>query len=102
MDIPKDIIYQANGATPPDLLEQLVNELPDIPEIDLEDYGAVISKLHDEKAHSFRQIVEFLRQHGIETNRSAVYRVYKEASLPTPPEEEDPLVDPDTGEVVEP
>ena len=102
MNLPKEQIYEAHGATPPEVLEHLVAELPDIPDIDLADYGAVITKLHDAKDYSFRQIVEFLHEHGIETNRSAVYRVYKEASLAVPPDEEDPLVDEDTGEVVEP
>lgn len=84
---------------PPDVLEQLAEKLPDAPEFKLDDYAGTIRTLHDEKSLSFTEIVEFLAKHGIEANRSAVYRVYKDAKRERP--EEPPLVDPDTGEVVE-
>jgi hypothetical protein len=100
-----DRVYELRGALRPDLLEQVVNELPDVPEIDLAEYATAIKTLHDAKAFSFSEIVGFLREHGVETNRSAVYRVYKEASQAAPDErnpDDDPLFDEDTGEVVEP
>jgi len=95
-----DKFYELHGVTPPNILAHLVRELPDIPDIDLEDYAEVICDLHDNKGYSFKQVVEFLNGHGLETNRSAVYRCYKYASLP-PEEREEPLVDDETGQIVE-
>jgi hypothetical protein len=99
MTIPKDKVYEIHGVTPPDLLGQIASELPDVPDIDLSDYSDVICLLHDQKDYSFKKIVEFLHNHGVETNRSAVYRVYKDTHLPIPAD--DPLVDEETGEIVE-
>ena len=93
-------IYELYGMTSPHALEEIASELPGVPELELADYSRVIVLLHDDKRLSFRKIVGFLQDHGIETNRSAVYRVYKEAGPPAG--EGDPLIDDETGEVVEP
>ena len=95
-----DQFYEMRGALRPDLLEQLVNDIPDSSGIDIADYASVITKLHDAKDFSFTEIVEFLGKHGIVTNRSAIYRVYKEACAANGPDE--PLIDDEGREVVEP
>jgi len=100
MDVPKSKFAEVYGVTPPDELEQIARGLPDVPDLELSDYASVILILHDQKDQSFSKIVGFLKQHGIEANRSAVYRVYKDAKLPK--ELKEPLVDDDTGEIIEP
>jgi hypothetical protein len=98
-----DQFYEQHGALPPHILEQIVDEIPDLPAIDPADYTSVITRLHDEKDFSFRDIELFLKKHGVATNRSAVYRVYKEANPQArKSQEESPLIDEDTGETVEP
>ena len=90
--------YQTHGVPSPEQLAELVEDMPETPEIRIDEYAGVIRTLHDEKSLSFRDIVAFLGKHGIKTNRSAVYRVYKDTGTP---DDEEPLVDDETGEVVE-
>lgn len=81
MDIdPPNEAYEKLGITPPEVLDALIDQLPDAPdyEISVYDYADVIVRLRDEKGFSFRAIVDFLGKHGVKTNRTTVHTVYHE------------------------
>lgn len=98
--VPTVHVVRTEGPLPPPDLENLVEQLPDAPEFRLDDYASAIVTLHDVKGFSFREVAEFLSRHGIDTNRTAVYRCYKDWHE-APPSAAEPLIDEDTGEVVE-
>lgn len=98
---PSDDVYKLHGVPSPDDLHGMLDEMPDVPDIRLEDYSGVITRLHQEKGLSFKEITEFLKKQGLSFNRSAVYRCYKDSNR-ADEEGTEPLIDDETGEVVEP
>ena len=54
------------------------------------DYREAIAILRDEKGFTFREIAEWFRERGFETDHSAVYRAYLSA---IPEEQRDPSQD---------
>ncbi len=102
MSLPLENFYELHGATEPRLLQQIATELPDLPDLNINEYRGTIKTLKDQKGYSFRKIVEFLAEHGVPTNRSAVYRAYKQPDDLEEYQADEPLVDDETGEIVEP
>ena len=43
----------------------------------LDDYADTIRVLRDEKRFTFREIAEWLKQHGIKTDHNTIYRAYR-------------------------
>lgn len=62
------------GPSPRELLERALEE-PNL--LDLSEHQETIRVLRA-KGYSFREIADWLNGHGVETNHSAVYRVYKQ------------------------
>lgn len=48
----------------------------------LDDYTGVIRVLKDEKRFTFREIAEWLRGHGIQTDHNTIYRAYRKTLPP--------------------
>lgn len=58
---------------PPEVLEQWAEEEPNL--IDLSAYFGAMRTLRG-KGFSYREIAEWLQQHGVEVDHNSVYRVY--------------------------
>jgi hypothetical protein len=71
---------------PPDMLFKLAEEEPD--RMALEEYINTIRLLRDDKRFTFREIAEWLKENGVETDHNAVYRAYRRH---VPPEHQDEL-----------
>lgn len=99
MKFSKQQLYELHGVlSPRDLATLAGSQEVDVPDIDVADYYETIRILRDEKGYSFAKIVAFLAEHGLSTNRTAVFRVYKAGPIN---DQEEPLIDDETGERVE-
>jgi hypothetical protein len=59
---------------PPDYLLEMARGEPS--QKLLQEYAESIRTLRDEKGFTFREIAEWLTEHGVEADHNAVYRVY--------------------------
>src|SRR5258708_3074815 len=59
----------------------------------LHDYRETIAGLRDEKGFSFREIAEWLTEHGVPADYNAVYRVYTKGMHPADVAELDRVTD---------
>ncbi len=63
-----------NDFIPGDLMADLAQR--EAPRRLLTEYERAISVLRDEKHFTFREIAEWLGEHGVDTDHNAVYRAY--------------------------
>lgn len=89
-----------NPLNPDEMFQKADSDFPDdISSYPVESYARTILLLHEAKGLSFRAITQFLLEGGVKTNRTTVYNIYK-ANSEGPDDE--PLVDEESGQVIEP